>query len=287
MKAIPGDPFMQEQAVPEEIMQSMRAYYGLDQPLHVQYVRYLKGLCTFDLGPSFKYEGRTITKVIKEGFPVSLSLGSLSLSFSIVVGISLGITSAIFHGKWQDKSILLLVIYAMSVPSFILSTFLQYWLALRFGWLPIARWGTFAHMVIPAISLAALPTAFITRLTRNNVIEVLKKDYVLMAYAKGLSTCQVVIRHVIKNSLLPVISYISSLAATILTGSFVVEKIFGIPGLGGCFVNSITNRDYTMILGITVFYSFLLMLFVFVADIIYFIIDPRIKNKVLTGQKNA
>jgi len=277
MQAAPGDPFMQEQAIPEEIMKSMYAHYGLDQPWYIQYVKYLKGLITWDLGPSFKYEGRTVNDIITEGFPVSFILGIEAIFISLFIGIILGTIAAVKRSKWQDNMAMIFAVIGISVPNFIMATFLQYLFAMKMDLLPVARWGTFDHSILPALSLAALPTAFIARLTRSNMVEVLEQDHVQTAKSKGLSTCQVVCRHVLKNSLLPVLTYLGPLASAVLTGSFIVEKIFGIPGLGGWFVNSITNRDYTVIMGVTVFYSTILMLIVLMIDVLYTLIDPRIR----------
>jgi len=277
MQAAPGDPFMQEQAIPEEIMKSMYAHYGLDQPWYIQYVKYLKGLVTWDLGPSFKYEGRTVNDIIREGFPVSFILGLESITISLFSGVILGTFAAVKRSRWQDNLAMILAVVGISVPNFIMATFLQYLFSMKMDLLPVARWGSLAHSFLPALSLAALPTAFIARLTRANMVEVLEQDYVQTARSKGLSTQQVVFKHVLKNSLLPVLTYLGPLTSAILTGSFIVEKIFGIPGLGGWFVNSITNRDYTVIMGVTVFYSALLMLCVLVVDLMYTVIDPRIR----------
>lgn len=286
MQAVPGDPFMQEQAVPEEIMKSMYAHFGLDQPWYIQYVKYLKGLITWNLGPSFKYEGRTVNDIINEGFPISLVLGIEAIFISLFMGIVLGTVAAVRRSRWQDHAAMILAVIGISVPNFIMATLLQYLFAMKLDLLPVARWGTFSHTILPAISLSALPTAFIARLTRAAMVEVLEQDYVQTARSKGLSTLQVIMKHVLKNSLLSVITYIAPLSSTIMTGSFIVEKIFGIPGLGGWFVNSITNRDYTVIMGVTVFYSALLMLTVLLVDILYSLLDPRIqmtKVKVIKG----
>ena len=277
MKAAPGDPFMQEQAIPEEIRKSMYAHYGLDKPWYVQYGRYLKGLITWNLGPSFKYEGRSVNDIIREGFPVSLALGLEAIFISLFTGITLGAVAAVKRSKWQDHFCMLFAVIGISVPNFIMATFIQFLFAMKLDLFPVARWGSLAHSILPALALAALPTAFIARLTRANMVEVLEQDYVQTARAKGLSTMQVVFRHVLKNSLMPVITYLGPLVSAILTGSFIVEKIFGIPGLGGWFVTSITNRDYTVIMGVTVFYSALLMLCVLLVDIIYTLVDPRIQ----------
>lgn len=279
MKVIPGDPFMQEQAIPEEIMESLYRHYGLDQPLHVQYLKYLKGVLTWDLGPSFKYEGRTINDVIKKGFPISASLGFLAFLIALFWGILWGSIAAFYRGKWQDHLAMTIAILGMSVPSFIMATFLQYIFAVKLHLFPIARWGTIRHMVLPAMAISAFPSAFIARLLRTSMVEVLEKDYIITAYAKGLPPLKIWFQHVLKNSLLPVVSYLGTIFVNIVTGSFVVEKIFGIPGLGSWFVSSIANRDYTIILGCTIFYSVILMGTIFVVDILFLLIDPRIKNQ--------
>ncbi len=282
MHFAPGDPFQQEQNIPEEIMKSMYSHYGLDQPWYVQYGRYLKGIITFDLGPSFKYEGRSVNDIIREGFPVSFILGLEALCVALFMGLLLGSIAATRRMKWQDHLSMIVAVLGISVPNFIMATFLQYLFAMKLDLFPVARWGSFAHTVLPALALAALPTAFIARLIRANMVEVLQQDYVQTARAKGLSMRRVVLSHVLKNSILPVISYLAPLSSAILTGSFIIEKIFGIPGLGSWFVTSITNRDYTVILGVTLFYSAILMSSVFIVDLLYAMIDPRIqiRNKV-------
>jgi len=279
MQAAPGDPFLQEQAIPEEIMKSMYKHYGLDQPWYIQYGRYLKGLVTWNLGPSFKYEGRTVNDIIKEGFPVSLILGAEAISLAFFFGVILGTIAAVRHGKWQDRLAMIVAVVGISVPNFVMASFLQFLFAMKLDLVPVARWGTFAHTILPALSLSALPSAFIARLTRANMVEVLEQDFVQTARSKGLSEMQVVFKHVLKNSILPVISYLGPLSSAVLTGSFIVEKIFGIPGLGGWFVTSITNRDYTVIMGVTIFYSSILILSVFLVDLLYTFIDPRIQLK--------
>lgn len=281
MKSIPGDPFLQEQAIPEEIMKSLYEHYGLDQPIHVQYVKYLKGILTWNLGPSFKYEGRTINDIIQDGFPISLSLGLFALILALIWGVFWGSIAAFYRGKWQDRFATVIAVLGMSVPSFIMATFLQYLFGMKLGLLPIARWGGFSHMILPAIALSSFPSAFIARLTKTSMVEVLEKEFIITAQSKGLSPFEIWKNHVFKNSLLPIVSYLGSLTANILTGSFVVEKIFGIPGIGCWFVNSITNRDYTIIMGLTIFYSALLMIAIFIADLLFFLLDPRIKNNLL------
>lgn len=277
MHIIPGDPFTEEKAVPEEILKAMFHHYGLDQPWYVQYGKYIKGLVTFDLGPSYRYQGRTVTEIIQEGFPVSLTLGLQALAIAIFCGLSLGCIASLKFLKWQDHFTMVFAVIGISIPSFILATFLQYLLGMKLDLLPIARWGSIQHSILPSLSLAALPMAFIARLTRANMVEIMQQDYIQTARSKGLNSFQIVYRHALRNALLPIITYLGPLTTSILTGSFAVERIFGIPGLGQWFVMSITNRDYTVIMGTTVFYSVILMTCVFIVDIIYCFIDPRIE----------
>ena len=277
MHAIPGDPFVQERAIPEEILKALHKHYGLDQPLYVQFGKYLKGILSFELGPSFKYEGRTVNEIISDGFPVSFCLGMEALCIAVFGGITLGSIAALNHLKWQDHLTMVIAVIGISVPSFILASFLQYFLAMKFDLLPVARWGSFSQTIMPSLSLAALPMAFIARLTRANMVEVMQQDYIQTAKSKGLNSFQIVFFHVTRNALLPVVTYLGPLTAAVLTGSFAIEKIFGIPGLGQWFVTSITNRDYTVIMGTTIFYSAILILCVFLVDLLYCLIDPRIE----------
>lgn len=277
MKAIPGDPFTQEKALPKEILNSLYEHYKLNDPWHVQYGNYLKSILVWDLGPSFKYKARTVNDIIKSGFPVSAILGLEALSISLFFGVSLGALAALKQNRWQDYLAMVVAVIGISVPSFILAAFLQYFFSIKLDLFPVARWGTFQQSVLPALALAALPTAFIARLTRANMIEVLSMDYIKTARSKGIGSGLVIIKHGLRNALLPVVTYLGTLTANILSGSFIIEKIFGIPGLGQWFINSITNRDYTVIMGITVFYSIVLLSVIFLVDLAYGWIDPRIK----------
>ncbi len=279
MHLAPGDPFLQEQAVPKEVMQSMYAHYGLDKPLHIQYLKYLKGLFTWDLGPSFKFEGRSVNSIIYEGFSVSALLGLEAILIALPLGIFIGVVAALKRSLWPDRLCMLVAVVGISVPSFIKATLLQYFFAMKLDLFPVARWESFSHSILPAFALAALPTAFLARLTRNGMIEVFQQDYIITAKSKGLSTTQIILKHGLKNGLLPVMSYLGPLISGILTGSFIIEKIFGIPGLGGWLVNSVNNRDYTVIAGVTIFYSAILMVSVFIVDVCYTILDPRITLK--------
>lgn len=277
MKAIPGDPFTQEKALPKEILASLYDHYKLNDPLIVQYGHYLKSIIKWDLGPSFKYKSRTVNEIIKSGFPISITLGLEAALIAISMGILLGSLAAFFQHRWQDYSAMLVAVIGISVPSFILAAFLQYFLSIKLDLFPVARWGSFSQSVLPALSLAALPMAFIARLTRANMVEVLSKDYIKLARSKGLASRTVIVKHAMRNALLPVVTYLGMIVVNILTGSFIIEKIFGIPGLGQWFINSVTNRDYTVIMGLTVFYSIILLTAIFLTDIVYGWIDPRIK----------
>ena len=277
MKAIPGDPFMDER-ITEEVLKILRAYYGLDQPLFSQYIKYLKEFITLDMGRSLVYHGRSVNDLIAHGFPVSAQLGLQALCLAIPTGILLGTWAAMKRGRWQDHTAMIISTLGISVPNFVMATLLQYLVALQLHLLPVARWGTFANTILPTIALAALPTAFIARLTRSNMVEVLQQDYIRTAMAKGLPAFRIAIVHGLRNAVLPVISYLGPVTAQIITGSFVVERIFAIPGLGDWLIHSIHNRDYPVIMGITIFYSSLLLVSIFLADIAYSLLDPRIRS---------
>ena len=268
---------MQEQSTSKEIMEQMYAHYGLDKPLFIQYLNYLKGVVTFDLGPSFIYEGQTIGSIISQGLPYSLVLGTEALILAITGGITLGSLAACYQGKKIDKGMMVIAALCISFPNYLVGALLQYLFAIKLNWLPVARMSSFSHSILPAISLAALPMAYIARLTRTQMIEVLSQDYVMTAYAKGLKKREVFFRHVLKNSLTPVVTYLGQLITLLLSGNFIVEKLFGIPGLGGWFVKSVINRDYTVIMGITIFYSAMLMVFIFITEIAYLYLDPKVR----------
>lgn len=277
MHKIPGGPFDGEKKLPPQVEANLKQKFGLDKPLHEQYVMYLKNLSHGDLGPSMSYDGMTVNDVIGYSFPASAKLGVVSVMFALIVGLYLGITAALKQGKWQDSVTMIIATLGVTVPSFVLATFLIYIFALKLGWLPVIGFDGPENYVLPVIALGGYSMAFIARLGRSSFLDVVRQDYMRTAKAKGLSRSTVIYKHGLRNSLIPVITYIGPLVAGILTGSFVVESLFGIPGLGGEFVRSITNRDYTTILGVTVFYSTFLIICNLVVDILYGIIDPRIK----------
>lgn len=284
MRVAPGSPFASERALPPEILENLNAKYGLDGTWYEQYFNYLGQVVQWDFGPSMKYKGQTVNEIINDGFIVSLTLGLEALFIAIGGGILFGIIAALKHNRWQDYSVMIIAVFGISIPSFILAAMLQYTLGYELGWFPIARWESFAHTIMPAFALAATPLAMIARLTRSSMLEVLNHDYIKTAKSKGLSQMTVTVRHAIRNALLPTITYIGLLMAGIITGSFIIENIFAVPGLGKQFVVSITNRDYSVIMGTTVFYSVLLLFSMLLLDIIYSLIDPRIK---LAGQKKG
>ena len=255
----------------------MEAKYGLDKPLMEQYTMYLKGLVKGDLGESMIFNGRDVAETITYSFPASAKVGLASVVTSVVVGVGLGIAAALKKGKWADSVIMVLVTLGITIPSFVVGAVLIFFLAVKFRLLPATGFSSWKNYIMPVIALSLSSLAFITRLTRNKLLDVLKSDYIRTAKAKGLSKKTVILKHALRNSLIPIVTYIGPLIASILTGSFVVEKIFAIPGLGNEFVQSVTNRDYTMLLGVTVFYCTILIILNFIVDILYVVIDPRIK----------
>ncbi|NLL18227.1 MAG: ABC transporter permease [Clostridia bacterium] len=282
MKVIPGGPFDSEKQLPPAIQKNIEEKYGLNDPLLKQYTDYLSGVIKGDLGPSFKYPNRSVNDIIKESFPVSAVLGCVAILLALSVGLCLGVLSALKQNQWQDYLAVIIATLGFSVPSFVLAALLQYVFAYKLGWVLPAMWGTWQQTILPAVSLAALPTATITRLMRSNMLEVLQEDYIRTARAKGLKNRVIIYRHAIRNALMPVVTYLGPMVASIFTGSFVVETIFAIPGLGRYFVNSVFNRDYTLIMGLTIFYSIFLMTMNLLVDLSYAVIDPRVK---LTGKK--
>lgn len=277
MKFIPGDPFASDADVlPEEVLNNMRAKYNLDKPIPVQYVLYLKDLVTLDLGPSIQSRTRSVNDIILSGFPPSALLGAQALVIALVFGLFLGIIAALYHNRFIDYFAMIVAIIGISIPSFILAPLLIKFFAVEWELFPVATWGTWKHTVLPSIALASMPLAVVARFMRSSMIEVMNANYIKTADAKGLSTAGIVIKHGIRNAILPVVSFIGPLFASLITGTFVIEKIFAIPGIGRYFVDSIFNRDYPVIMGTTIFFSVILVVTLFLIDISYRLIDPRI-----------
>lgn len=277
MHMIPGDPFTSEKRVPEQIRQNMLAKYHLDKPLIVQYGYYLNDLVHGDLGISLKYLNRTVNEVIADGFPASFQIGMQSVVIGVFLGLILGIVAALNRNGTWDYISMFLAIIGRSVPNFIIATLLQFWIASKLRWLPVSGWGAFKYSILPSIALSFASLAIISRMMRASMLDVIGQDYIKTAKAKGLSPIQIIWKHMIRNAIMPVITILGPLIAAIVTGTFVIEGIFGIPGLGKYFVQSIYNNDYTMILGTTIFYSAILVVMMFIVDITYGFIDPRIR----------
>ncbi|SFC55178.1 ABC transporter permease [Clostridium uliginosum] len=276
MRLMPGGPFDSDKLTPE-IRANMEAKYGMDKSLGEQYAMYMKNLLKGDLGESMTFKGRRVSETISYSFPASAKVGLVSVASSVLVGVGFGIIAALKKGKWADSLIMLLVTLGITIPSFVIGAVLIYFLTVNLRLLPATGFSSWKHYIMPVIALSLGSMAFITRLTRNKLLDVLKADYIRTAKAKGLNGRKVILKHALRNSLIPIVTYIGPLIASILTGSFVVEKIFAIPGLGNEFIQSVTNRDYTMLLGVTVFYCTILIMLNFIVDIMYVVIDPRIK----------
>ncbi|KHF33116.1 Oligopeptide transport system permease protein OppB [Paenibacillus sp. P1XP2] len=284
MKAIPGDPFMSEKKVPPEIQARLMEQYGLDKPVYVQYFKYLGDIATGDFGISMKHQNQEVTDIILQTFSASLKLGLIAIVISVIIGILLGMLAALYHRKLIDNVAMILAVLGIAVPSFVLASLIQFIFGEKLGWFHVMGFDGPLDYVLPVAALSAQPIAFIARLTRSSMLEVLHADYIKTAKAKGLNWMAIMFRHVIRNGILPVVTYIGPMSANIITGSVVIEQIFGIGGIGKVFVECITNRDYTMIMGVTIFYGVLLMLARFITDIVYVLVDPRIK---LTGGKEG
>lgn len=277
MHSIPGNPFTGEKNLPPAIEKALMEKYNLDKPLSQQYVDYVSGVAKGDFGPSMKYNGRTVNDLIADGFPVSAELGGLAILLIVILGIPLGVVAALKQGTWVDRTMIFFAIVGVTIPSFVLATLLIYVFGTKLKWLPTSRWVSWKSRIMPTIALGVSSIAYVARLTRSSMLEVINQDYIRTARAKGLSETVVVFKHALKNALIPVVTYLGPLTAAILTGSFIIEKIFAVPGMGRMFVESISNRDYTVIMGVTIFYSLILVLFIFIVDLIYGLIDPRIK----------
>lgn len=277
MRSIPGSIYTKDKPLPPKIVENIKAKYGLDLPLSQQYFKMLGNVVRLDFGMSMQSEGRKVNDIIGEQFPNSAKLGIFAIFLCLIIGIPLGIISALKNGKWQDNGAMILATLGVTIPSFVVATLGQYIFSVKFKILPVMGFKTFTSAIMPAIALSFFPLAFIARLVRSSMLETLEQDYIRTARAKGLSEQMVIFKHALKNSLIPVVTYLGPLIAAILTGSFVVERIFNIPGLGRYYVTSISNRDYTVIMGITIFYAAFVILMNFLVDIVYVFIDPRIK----------
>lgn len=277
MKVIPGSPFNEERGTNEAVQKNLEAYYHLDDPLIFQYIFYLKSIITFDFGPSIKKPSDSVNDMLERGFPVSFELGMTAIVIAVISGLVLGVIAALRRNGFLDYAAMSLAVLGISIPNFILATLLIQQFAVNLKLFPAATWTSPIHMVLPTAALAVGPMAIIARLTRSSMVEVLTQDYIRTAKAKGLSPFKIIVKHALRNALMPVITVLGTLVASILTGSFVIEKIFAIPGMGKYFVESINQRDYPVIMGMTVFYSVILIIMLFLVDLAYGLLDPRIK----------
>lgn len=279
MHSIPGDPLAHmAKNLPEQIKLNYYQKYGLDKPVIVQYGTFMKNLITKgDLGESLRYPGRSVTETVLTNAKVSGRLGMQAISLGIVIGITLGIIAALNRNKWPDYLVMFIAILGITVPVFIIAALLQYTLSVKFELLPTTGWGKFKHTILPTIAMCFGSIATYGRYMRSNVLEVINQDYILTAQAKGVSPFNVVRKHVLRNAILPAITILGPQIAGIFTGSFVIERIFGIPGLGSYYITSINDRDYTMIIGTTVFYAALFVIAQLVVDLLYGVADPRIR----------
>jgi oligopeptide transport system permease protein len=280
MRAAPGGPFDQEQTLPPEILANLQRAYGLDQPIWTQYGRYLESLLHGDFGPSFKYKDFTVTELIGQGFPVTLQLGVLAMALALIAGISLGTFAALHRNSVADYATMSLAMVGIAIPVFVVLPFLALLFGVYLHWLPVAGWdsGSIRHLVLPVIALALPPLAYIARLTRASMLEVLRSDFIRTAFAKGLPLHTLIWRHALRPALTPVASYLVPAVASIMTGSLVVESIAGIPGIGRYLVQGALNRDYTLVLGMVVVYSTLLIGLGLLVDLLYAWLDPRVRH---------
>jgi oligopeptide transport system permease protein len=279
IRMAPGGPFDSERSLPPEVEANLRAAYHLDDPLYKQFGRYLGNLAHGDFGPSFQYKDFTVTELVMTGFPVSLRLGGLAMVLALLVGVSAGTIAALRQNSRTDFTVMAASMTGISIPNFVMAPVLILLFGVYLGWLPAGGLGDggFEYLILPVVSLALPQIAYISRLTRGSMIEVLNSNFIRTARAKGLPEWRVILRHALKPALLPVLSYLGPATAAIITGSVVIEQIFGVPGLGRYFVQGALNRDYTLVMGVVVFYGTLIIVLNFLVDVLYATLDPRVK----------
>jgi oligopeptide transport system permease protein len=275
-KLLPGTPFADDKLTPQ-IRQQLFEKYGLDEPVYVQYAKYMANVAQGDLGNSFYFESRPVLQIILERLPISMFIGVQAVIFGLVIGLVLGIVAALRHNTFWDTAAVVLAVLGVSVPSFVLGPILQYWLGLKLGLFPIALFESWMHSVLPSLALSVFVISTVARFIRSEMLEIMGQDYITLAKAKGLSGLAVIVRHVLRNSMIPLVTVMAPLTVYIITGSLVIEQIFAVPGIGDQFVDSIVVNDYSMILGTTLFFSVMFILALLIQDILYGIIDPRIR----------
>lgn len=276
MNIIPGGPFNTEKATKKQV-EALERKYGLDKPLVEQYFLYLGRLVRLDLGDSYKRIGYTVNEILGEKFPISAKLGAVTLIIAVGVGIPIGTVAAFKRNKLLDRVVMFASTLGIAVPNFVMATLMLTFFGVFLAWLPTLGLSSWKHYIMPSIALSFYPTSFIARLMRSSMLDVLSQDYIKTARAKGLLEPKVLFKHALRNSIIPVVTYLGPLTATVLTGGFVIERIFTIPGMGKFFIESINNRDYPLIMGVTVFYSAILIIMNLIVDLLYGVIDPRVK----------
>lgn len=279
MHAIPGGPFSagEQKDLNPEIVEAIRARYGLDQPKWKQYLNYLAKLFQGDMGVSYKKTNYTVNELIVGGFPASAEVGIIAIIVALVIGIPLGIISALKRGSWADILSMVIATIGIAIPTFVIAMLLMYEFCMRHALLPNIGWGTVKHLILPVFCMCLSPIANITRLMRSSMLEVSRQDYIRTARSKGVPEFKVICKHMIRNAVLPVVTYLGPLVAALMTGSFAIERLFMIPGMGRYFVNAVSDRDYTVIMGLTIFYGAFIMICTLLVDIAYALIDPRVK----------
>ncbi|OXS75108.1 oligopeptide ABC transporter permease [Domibacillus enclensis] len=277
MKLLPGSPLTNQERLSPEQQELILDKYGLNDPLPIQYVNYMTNLVQGDLGLSFQYDNRPVAQMIAERIGPSAELGFQAIVFGTIVGILLGVIAALKHNTIWDYTATTIAVLGISIPSFVFAGLLQYYFGVEWQWFPVASWEGFEYTILPTLSLSVFVIATVARYMRSELLEVLNSDYIMLARAKGVSAPVIMVKHALRNALIPIITLLGPLAVNIMTGSLVIERIFAIPGIGEQFVRSINTNDYTVIMGITLFYSVLFIAVVFIVDILYGIIDPRIR----------
>jgi oligopeptide transport system permease protein len=279
LRVLPGGPFDRERRLPPEVMANIEAKYHLDESFPAQYVRYLKGVAAGDLGPSFKYTDRAVSDIIIDTFPTSTVLGLLALLWAMTLALPLGVTAAAYHDRWIDRACTFLATLGISLPNFVLGALLIWFFSLKLGWFQAARWGAPGSAVLPAITLGAMPCAQLTYLLRSSLLETLSEDFIRTARAKGLREPLVLFKHALRNSLIPVLTLLGPLLAFLVAGSFVVEYVFAIPGMGRFFITAVTDRDYPLVMGVTLVYTAILVFTNLAVDLLYAVVDPRMRAR--------
>lgn len=279
LRVLPGGPFDRDRRLPPEVMANIEAKYHLDEPLLKQYARYVGGILRGDLGPSYKYIDRNVGDIILDTLPTSIALGLLALALALSFSFALGVAAASHRNRWVDRLCVLLATVGISFPTFVLGAVLIWIFSLKLGWFQAARWGTPGSAVLPAITLGAMPCAQLTYLLRSSLLETLGEDFIRTARAKGLKEVRVLFKHAVRNSLIPVLTLLGPMLAILVAGSFVVEYVFAIPGMGRFFITAVTDRDYPLIMGATLVYTAILVCANLLVDVLYSVVDPRVRAR--------